>query len=117
MAICAWFCAAVGGPGGPLGLLPGDGRSPRVTCACCENVFALEVLYPSFAMQADQLAIAFLIEPSATSALSKFSRMLKHLPAAACAPAGRPANGAPGWPGAPAAPPLPGASGVPARKP
>jgi len=58
-----------GGPGGPLGLLPGDGRSPRVTCACCEKVFALEVLYPSLAMQADQLAIAFLIEPSATSAL------------------------------------------------
>ncbi len=99
-------------------------------------MFALEVLYPSLAMQADQLAIAFLIEPSATSALPmsllsvsmmamewvnwallKFSRMLKHLPAAACAPAGRPANGAPGWPGPLAAPPAPGASGVPARKP
>ena len=93
------------------------------------------MLYPSLAMQADQLAIAFLIEPSATSALPmslfsvsmmaiewanwallKLSRMLKHLPAAAWAPAGMPANGAPGWPGPPAAPPARRQGGS-ARKP
>src|SRR6516164_1867106 len=102
-AICAWFCAAVG-----LGLDPGAGPGPGfVLRYCCHIVFGCCESYPFLAMHADHACCALmrsgsLITSSPTSlfsvsipavdvtncALLKSMTMLRHLPAAACAPVG-----------------------------